>query len=155
MKITKTKSYKAAFTGIAAAVAITLSFLEGLIPTAAFMPPGAKAGFSNIAVMFAASEFGLIPALSVTLLKSLFVFLTRGATAFFMSLAGGVLSTLVMYLLFLFYRTADANTFPSTRQYRINLYQTKSRGCISATPAGSFLINDFTNGRYGQEVFFR
>ena len=73
MKITKTKSYKAAFTGIAAAVAITLSFLEGLIPTAAFMPPGAKAGFSNIAVMFAASEFGLIPALSVTLLKSLFV----------------------------------------------------------------------------------
>lgn len=83
MKITKTKSYKAAFTGIAAAVAITLSFLEGLIPTAAFMPPGAKAGFSNIAVMFAASEFGLIPALSVTLLKSLFVFLTRGATAFF------------------------------------------------------------------------
>ena len=39
MKITKTKSYKAAFTGIAAAVAITLSFLEGLIPTAAFMPP--------------------------------------------------------------------------------------------------------------------
>ena len=59
MKITKTKSYKAAFTGIAAAVAITLSFLEGLIPTAAFMPPGAKAGFSNIAVMFAASEFGL------------------------------------------------------------------------------------------------
>ena len=52
MKITKTKSYKAAFTGIAAAVAITLSFLEGLIPTAAFMPPGAKAGFSNIAVMY-------------------------------------------------------------------------------------------------------
>ena len=114
MKITKTKSYKAAFTGIAAAVAITLSFLEGLIPTAAFMPPGAKAGFSNIAVMFAASEFGLIPALSVTLLKSLFVFLTRGATAFFMSLAGGVLSTLVMssyitsalYLLFRFSKNA-------------------------------------------------
>ena len=77
MKITKTKSYKAAFTGIAAAVAITLSFLEGLIPTAAFMPPGAKAGFSNIAVMFAASEFGLIPALSVTLLKSLFVSYAR------------------------------------------------------------------------------
>ena len=95
MKITKTKSYKAAFTGIAAAVAITLSFLEGLIPTAAF-----------IAVMFAASEFGLIPALSVTLLKSLFVFLTRGATAFFMSLAGGVLSTLVMYLLFRFSKNA-------------------------------------------------
>ena len=103
MKITKTKSYKAAFTGIAAAVAITLSFLEGLIPTAA---PGVKLGLSNIAVMFAASEFGLIPALSVTLLKSLFVFLTRGATAFFMSLAGGVLSTLVMYLLFRFSKNA-------------------------------------------------
>lgn len=33
--------------------------------------------------------------------------------------------------------------------------QHKSRGCISATPASSFLINDFPNGVYGQEVFFR
>lgn len=46
-------------------------------------------------------------------------------------------------------------SFLSTGQYRINLYQTKSRGCISATPANSFLINDFPNGVYGQEVFFR
>ena len=33
--------------------------------------------------------------------------------------------------------------------------QHKSRGCISATPASLFLINDFPNGVYGQEVFFR
>ena len=32
--------------------------------------------------------------------------------------------------------------------------QHKSRGCISATPASLFLINDFPNGVYRQEVFF-
>ena len=55
MKITKTKSYKAAFTGIVAGCGNNTLVSEGLIPTVAFMPPGAKAGFSNIAVMFAAS----------------------------------------------------------------------------------------------------
>ncbi len=84
------------------AVALVLSFLESLIPTAAFMPPGAKAGFSNIATMFAASSMGLIPALAITVIKALFAGVTRGASAFFMSFAGGVLSTLTMFILFKF-----------------------------------------------------
>lgn len=100
MKIVKTKSYNVALLGILTAVALVLSFLESLIPAASFMPPGAKVGFSNLAVMVAASSMGLAPALAVAALKSLFVFLTRGATAFFMSFAGGVLSTATMYLLF-------------------------------------------------------
>ncbi len=84
------------------AVALTLSFLESLIPTAAFMPPGAKAGFSNTATMFAASSLGFVPASAVTLIKALFAGITRGPTAFAMSFAGGMLSTAAMYLMFRF-----------------------------------------------------
>lgn len=82
------------------AVALVLSFLESLLPVAAFMPPGAKPGFSNIATMFAASSMGLVPAVAITLIKALFAGVTRGVTAFFMSLSGGILSTITMYILF-------------------------------------------------------
>ena len=98
----KKSTYKIALFGVLSAVALTLSYLESLIPTAAFMPPGAKPGFSNIATMFAASSMGLASALSITLVKALFAGITRGVTAFFMSFCGGVLSTVTMYLLFKF-----------------------------------------------------
>ena len=88
---------KAAFWGLLAALAVTLSFLESLLPALPFLPPGAKAGFSNIVTMFAASYLGLAPALAVAVFKSFFVLLTRGGTAFAMSLAGGVTATVVSY----------------------------------------------------------
>lgn len=96
----KNNTYKIALFGVLSAVALTLSYLEGLIPTVAFMPPGAKMGFSNIATMFAASSMGLVSALAITFIKVLFAGITRGVTAFFMSLCGGILSTVTMYLLF-------------------------------------------------------
>ncbi len=96
----KNNTYKIALFGVLSAVALTLSYLEGLIPTVAFMPPGAKMGFSNIATMFAASSMGIVSALAITFIKALFAGITRGATAFFMSLCGGILSTVTMYLLF-------------------------------------------------------
>ena len=96
----KNKTYKIALFGVLSAVALTLSYLEGLIPTVAFMPPGAKMGFSNIATMFAASSMGIVSALAITFIKALFAGITRGVTAFFMSLCGGILSTVTMYLLF-------------------------------------------------------
>lgn len=96
----KNNTYKLALFGVLSAVALTLSYLEGLIPTVAFMPPGAKMGFSNIATMFAASSMGLVSALAITFIKALFAGITRGVTAFFMSLCGGILSTVTMYLLF-------------------------------------------------------
>lgn len=95
-------TYKIALFGMLSAVALVLSYLESLIPMASFMPPGAKAGFSNIATMFAASSMGLVPALAITIIKALFAGVTRGATAFFMSLSGGMLSAITMYLLFKF-----------------------------------------------------
>lgn len=96
----KNNTYKIALFGVLSAVALTLSYLEGLIPTVAFMPPGAKMGFSNIATMFAASSMGIVSALAITFIKALFAGITRGVTAFFMSLCGGILSTVTMYLLF-------------------------------------------------------
>ena len=96
----KNNTYKIELFGVLSAVALTLSYLEGLIPTVAFMPPGAKMGFSNIATMFAASSMGIVSALAITFIKALFAGITRGVTAFFMSLCGGILSTDTMYLLF-------------------------------------------------------
>ncbi len=94
-KITGKTGY-IALLGILSAQALVLSLLENFIPAIPGLPPGAKPGFSNIVTMFTASTMGLFPALGITLVKSVFAGITRGATAFFMSLCGGVLSTLVM-----------------------------------------------------------
>ena len=45
----KSKSGRVAFTALLAALALALSFLEGLLPPLPMMPPGAKLGLSNIA----------------------------------------------------------------------------------------------------------
>lgn len=95
----KTKTQKIALIGVLSAQALALAFLENLLPALPFLPPGVKLGLSNIVTMFCAGSLGVIPAFCVTIIKSLFVFLTRGATAFFMSLGGGLLSTLAMCLL--------------------------------------------------------
>lgn len=95
----KKKTYMTALFGLLAALAVALSYLESLLPTAAFLPPGAKPGFSNLVNLFAASFMGTLPALGIALLKACFAGLTRGLTAFLMSLCGGVLSTLLMCLL--------------------------------------------------------
>lgn len=89
----------AAVTGIMGAEAIVLGWLESLLPALPFMPPGAKPGLSNVITMFAAGVTGLPSALCVTLIKSVFVLLTRGIPAAFMSASGGLLSAAVMYLL--------------------------------------------------------
>ena len=93
------KNYKTALTAILCALAIALNFLEGLIPPLPFLPPGAKPGFSNIITMFAAGSLGFPHAVAIALLKGLFSFVTRGATAGIMSLSGGILSAVAMYLL--------------------------------------------------------
>lgn len=96
--INKKTSYVALF-GILGAEALALSFLENFIPAVPGLPPGAKPGLSNIVTMFTASTMGLWPALGITLIKSIFAFISRGLTAGLMSGAGGLLSTLVMVLL--------------------------------------------------------
>ena len=104
MNKTNSIAYKTALCGILCAQALALSWLENLLPALPYMPPGAKPGFSNIVTMFTAGSIGLGPTMAVTIIKAGFAFLTRGATAGAMSLAGGVFSTLVMWLLLRFTR---------------------------------------------------
>lgn len=95
----KANAVKAAFLGVFCALATAISFLESLIPP--IIPvPGVKLGLSNIVTMFCLSSLGFPHALAVTLFKAVFALFTRGTTAFFMSLCGGVLSLTVTALLF-------------------------------------------------------
>ena len=88
------------FIGLMTACAIVLSFVESLFPVLAFMPPGAKLGLSNIAVMFGAYALSFWEVMIIVIAKAVFALITRGFTAFLMSLVGGILSGIAMYILF-------------------------------------------------------
>ncbi len=90
------KSYNAAYSGILLALSAGISAAESLIP----LPLGVKPGFSNIPVMFAMSELSASISFSICLLKSVFVLFTRGATAFFMSIAGGLFAFFAMLIIY-------------------------------------------------------
>ena len=93
MKNSRNAAARAAELGIMSALAIAISYLEKLIPAFPGMPPGAKPGFSNIVTMFAAESLSVADAFMITVFKAIFAGVTRGTTAFFMSLFGGLLST--------------------------------------------------------------
>ena len=93
------RARKVALLGMLSAVAVALSWLEGMLAPLPGMPPGAKLGLSNVATMLAATTLGPGSALTVTLIKGAFAGLTRGLTAGLMSLAGGLLSTGAVCLL--------------------------------------------------------
>lgn len=81
------------------AVALVLSFLEGLLPPLPYLPPGFKLGLSNIATMYALFFMGRKNAFTIAVLKAGFVFMTRGATSGILSLSGGLVSVLIMSVL--------------------------------------------------------
>ena len=89
----------AALSGLLAALALTLSLLEGMLPPLPGMPPGAKLGLSNVVMMYAAGTLGLPFAMALAVIKGGFALLTRGVTAGAMSLSGGILSTLCAWVL--------------------------------------------------------
>lgn len=84
--------------GMLLCLAIVLSFLEGMIPPLPTLPPGVKLGLSNIVVIYCLFFLNGKSACGVAILKSLFVFLTRGVSAGFLSLCGGLLSVIVMLI---------------------------------------------------------
>ena len=81
------------------ALSISISFLESLIPPLPFFPPGAKLGLANIIIMFTAYRFSFFEAMLIAIIKSLFVLITRGFSAFILSLAGTILSALITSVL--------------------------------------------------------
>ncbi len=97
----KRPAKKVAFLGLLFALALVLSVVEAAIPVSGILPMGVKPGLSNIVTMYAVFYMGYGEAFSIAILKSLFVFITRGAVAALMSVSGGVFSVLVMFLLLL------------------------------------------------------
>lgn len=85
-----------ALCGILLALSAGISAAESLVP----LPLGVKPGFSNLPVMYSMSKQGGKYGFAICILKSVFVLLTRGAAAFFMSLTGGVFSYILMLLIY-------------------------------------------------------
>ena len=92
------KARETAWTGMLFALAIALSYLESLVSPLLGLMPAIKLGLSNIVVMYALLFLRTRTALLLVLLKALFAFLTRGATAGFLSLCGGALSKIRIFL---------------------------------------------------------
>ena len=88
MPVRSQKAREAAWTGMLFALAIALSYLESLVSPLLGLMPAIKLGLSNIVVMYALLFLRTRTALLLVVLKALFAFLTRGATAGFLSLCG-------------------------------------------------------------------
>lgn len=93
------KAREVAWTGMLFALAIALSFLESAVAPLLGLMPAMKLGLSNLVVMYALLFLNTRTAGELVLLKALFALLTRGPTAGFLSLCGGVLSFLVLLVL--------------------------------------------------------
>ena len=93
------KTRHIALSGLLFALAMALSFIEGSLVIPGLLP-GMKLGLANIVVMYALFFMGVKQALVLDVLKALFVFLVSGFTAGFLSLCGGLLSLLVMAVLY-------------------------------------------------------
>ncbi len=89
---------KVTVTAVFTSLSVAISALEGFLPTFAFLPPGAKPGFSNIIVMFSAMSLGAPQTFLIIAAKAFFAMLTRGVIAGAMSLAGGIFSGLCMLI---------------------------------------------------------
>ena len=91
---------KAAQTAVLLAVALILGFLENLIPPLFPMLPYARIGLGNAAVLLALVWLGVPYAAIILVLKSVVIGIFSGApTMILYSLAGGILSFIVMAVL--------------------------------------------------------
>ncbi|MEL7655217.1 MAG: Gx transporter family protein [Bacillota bacterium] len=91
-------------TSLIFATAMVLAVVENMLPPLPIAVPGVKFGLSNIAVMYALFFLGKKQAYTIAILKSAFVFITRGGIAALLSLTGGILSITVMLLLVMVFR---------------------------------------------------
>lgn len=95
----KQSSRTVALYGMLTALALILSYVESQVP-AFFAVPGMKLGLTNIVVLLALYRLGWKSAAMVNLVRIVLVSLLFGSVmSLAYSLAGGMLSTLVMILL--------------------------------------------------------
>lgn len=91
-------------TSLIFAAALVLAIVENMLPPLPIAVPGVKFGLSNIAVMYGLFFLGRKQAYTIGILKSVFVFITRGGIAGLLSLSGGLLSITVMILFMAVFR---------------------------------------------------
>lgn len=93
------KTSRIALYGMCIALAFILSYIESLIPIQGAMP-GMKLGLTNLVVLFALYFLNGRAAFVINIVRMLLVAATFGNfVSLFYSLAGGMLSFLVMFLL--------------------------------------------------------
>lgn len=82
---------------------IVVSIFEGMLPPMPFLPPGVKPGLANVVAMYAVFFTDRQTAYALTIAKSVFSFVTRGAIAGFLSACGGLLSiSVIIFLVIIF-----------------------------------------------------
>ncbi len=97
--MTNSKTQRTALYGLLIALAMILSYVEAQIPVF-FAVPGMKLGLTNIVVLYALYRIGYSGAFLINLARILLVGMLFGnGMSIAYSLAGGLLSTLVMMLL--------------------------------------------------------
>lgn len=91
---------KLAVLGLCTAVALILAYVESMLPPLFTAVPGIKIGLPNIIIVFVLYRFGLKEAAVVSLVRMLAIsFMFGNMMALVYSLAGAILSMLVMVLL--------------------------------------------------------
>ena len=94
----KSSAQKVALYGVLIALAMVLSYVEMLIPLPVGIP-GVKPGLANLVVFLALYMMRAREALLISMVRILLVSITFGnGSAFLYSMAGGILSFLVMWI---------------------------------------------------------
>ena len=94
----KSSAHKVALYGVLIALAMVLSYVEMLIPLPVGIP-GVKPGLANLVVFLALYMMTAREALLISMVRILLVSITFGnGSAFLYSMAGGILSFLVMWI---------------------------------------------------------
>ena len=106
----RSNSRRVALLGVLAALAMTLSFVEMLLPPLPMLPPGFKIGLSNIAVMYGLFVGGLWYGIILAVIKSFFILFVNGGYAFILSLCGSVCAVSVMALVVKLFKTRASYT---------------------------------------------
>ncbi|QZY56598.1 Gx transporter family protein [Crassaminicella profunda] len=98
------KVKKIIYLALITAIGIALHILESSIPLPISTIPGAKLGLANIVNLVTLVVFGFKQALVVAVLRCFVATLGTGAvTGFFYSLAGSLLSTLIMWVVYKYF----------------------------------------------------
>ena len=100
VKNNRSRIKKITFLALCASLALLLSYVEALIPPIFSAVPGIKMGLPNIIIVFILYHFGVFNAGAISFVRLIIVSLLFGNPMVFLySLAGAVLSLLVMAIL--------------------------------------------------------